>query len=455
MEIKKILSNYLSDLKTTGKEFALPYRHFVHWNLSKLVIFIYSFAAGLVFSIPFLLAMGALGYYALAFPAGDATSALVSSRQTLSVSLIQFALLENLGKVVVEILLFVCVLTAFSVFVTYGYYLLANAYRSYLEGVELPIKANAYFDRKRIWKFTTALGWSSLYVLAPVLVGLLAFAVGIIFLSDPASADESRNLVLGSVTAAVAVAAFIAFLYFALRTGFSTFEILSDDSASETGRTYVRRSMAFTKGKVLRIVMLVLPFAIVAGFAESLIRDADYAAAVSRMYSEAVRLKAESGSGFDDSAFLEGYLDRTLDIADQNDVVSIMSGHRGQKEGIDREFFEEIAPYLDRTELDPNAGGFESLFDLMSFLLLDGLLSMAYLSVFLRLGGSLRSNAPMAAEETETSSTAAEAPTEEKPKKAVKKPAAKPKAATKKSDVEEKPKAPAKKKPAPKKKASE
>lgn len=455
MEIKKHLSNYFSDLRDTGKEFAIPFRHFVHWNLSKLVIFVYSFAAGLVFSVPFLLAMGAIGYYALAFPAGDATSALVSSRQTLSVSLIQLALLENLGKVVVELLLFVCVLTVFSIFVTYGYYLLANVYRSYLEGTELPVRTNAYFDRKRLYKFTAALGWSSLYVLTPVVVGLVAFAVAVIFLSSPDAADESRNLVLGSVTAAIAAASFFAFLYFAIRTGFSTFEILSDDSASETGRAYVRRSMALTKGKTFRIVMLVLPFAIVTGFAESLIRNADYAAAVSRMYSEAVRLKAETGTGMDDTAFLEGYLDRTLDVADQNDVVSIMGGHQARKEGIDREFFEEVAPYLDRSELDPDAGGFESLFNLLSFLLLDGLLSMAYLSIFLRLGGSLRGNAPTATTGAETPEAPTEEPVAEEPKKPVEKPAAKPKAAPKNKEADGKPKVPAKKKPAAKKGTAE
>ncbi|MDQ1343682.1 MAG: hypothetical protein QG650_402, partial [Patescibacteria group bacterium] len=145
--VRAVFVQYLSDLKTTGREFAVPYRHFTHWNVSKLAIFLYSFAAGFVFSVPFLLAMGAIGYYALANPAGEATTTLLS-RQSVTPSLIQMVLLENMGKVAAEVVLFAFVLTIFSVFITYGYYLLANVYRGYLENAELPLRANEYFHWK-------------------------------------------------------------------------------------------------------------------------------------------------------------------------------------------------------------------------------------------------------------------------------------------------------------------
>lgn len=186
---------YGSDLKKTGGDVVLPYRHFVHWNVSKAVIFGYSLVAGLVFSLPFLIAIGAVIFYALSFPAGEATEALVSSKESISTTLVSAALFENFGKAALSVILFLFVLATFSIFATYGYYLLAHAYRGYFEGTETPLRSNAFFDWKRVWKFAGVLGWSSLYVLAPILVGAALFLVAILLFATN-SEEISRNFVL-------------------------------------------------------------------------------------------------------------------------------------------------------------------------------------------------------------------------------------------------------------------
>lgn len=98
MEIKKAFSNYFSDLRSMGRDFAVPYRHFVHWNVSKLVTFLYSLAAGFVFSIPFLLVIAGTIYYALSFPAGEATTAMLS-QNSVTPALLQAVAVENVGKI--------------------------------------------------------------------------------------------------------------------------------------------------------------------------------------------------------------------------------------------------------------------------------------------------------------------------------------------------------------------
>ena len=133
-------------------------------------------------------------------------------------------------------------------------------------------------------------------------------------------------------------------------------------------------------------------------------------------------------------------------------AVSIVSEHKPQKDGIDRNFFNEIAPYLDRQKIDPSWKDYDRVFAFVSFLLLDGLVLMAYFSAFLQMGGNLRNGSEAeAVEESEESGLEPESEPEEKPKKAaVKKPA------PKKEKTEEKPvakKAPAKKKSAVKKAA--
>lgn len=440
MKIKTALSNYAADLKAVGKDFVLPYRHFVHWNLSKIVTFCYAALAGLVFSIPFLLAIAGTVYYALSFPAGEATKTMLS-QNSISPLLIQAVLYENGGKVAFAALLFICVLAVFSVFVSYGYYLLANVYRSYAEDAELPVLKNRYFDWKGIWKFTATLGWSSLYVLAPVVVAIFAFA-GIAFWSySETGMSEDVSYKVGLATSVTLFLTFWTVLYFAFRTGFATFELLAEEGGYAAGREYVRRSMAMTKGKVARTMLVVLPFVIVAGFAEELVTAANQALSVSRMYEGAVKLKEQTAKDKTDSDFVSDQIDRDLGNEDASMAASIIAEHKAQKDGIDRAFFGEIAPFLDRQQIDPSWKNYDRVFAFVSFFLLDGLVLMAYFSAFLQMGGKLRNG--METEAPEESEATEEVPVE-KPKK----PAAK-KAASKKEKPEEKPaatkKTPAKK----------
>ena len=445
MEIKNALLNYAADVKAVGKDFVSPYRHFVHWNLSKVATFLYAALAGFAFSIPFLLAIAGIIYYALSFPAGEATKTMLSEN-SISPLLIQAVLYENGGKVALVALLFICILTVFSVFVSYGYYLLANVYRSYAEGVELPVLENRYFDWKGIWKFTATLGWSSLYVLAPIVVALFVFA-GIAFWSySEVGMSETVSYQVGLATSITIFLTFWAVLYFAFRTGFATFELLAEESADAPGREYVRRSMAMTKGKVARTMLVVLPFVIVAGFAEEIVTAANQALSVSRMYEGAVKLKEQTAKDKTDSDFVSDQIDRDLGNEDASMAASIISEHKAQKDGIDRAFFSEIAPFLDRQQIDPSWKNYDRAFAFVSFFLLDGLVLMAYFSAFLQMGGNLRNGGET---EVPAGDEEEEAPVEKPKKVPVKKPAAK------KEKIEEKPaegkKAPAKKKPVAKK----
>lgn len=98
MEIKNAFSKYFSNLKSVGRDFTIPYRHFLHWNVSKLATFLYALVAGFVFSIPLLLAIAATIYYALSFPAGEATVAMLS-QNSITPLLMQAVVVENVGKI--------------------------------------------------------------------------------------------------------------------------------------------------------------------------------------------------------------------------------------------------------------------------------------------------------------------------------------------------------------------
>lgn len=389
MEIKKAFSNYFSDLRSMGRDFAVPYRHFVHWNVSKLATFLYSLVAGFVFSIPLLLIVAGVIYYALSFPAGEATVAMLS-QNSVTPGLLQAVAVENVGKIAFIAVLGVLVITVFSVFVSYGYFLLANVYRSYLEGAELPVLKNRYFDWKAVWKFTATLGWSSLYVLAPVVVCALIILGIALTAYFSGWTDDSITYKTGVATSVILALTFGLVIYFAFRTGFATFALLSDTQTASTGREYVRKSMALTKGKVVRAILLVVPFSIVVGIGETVFEQIDASLATSRMYDEAVQLKEKTAKEKTDADFLSDYVDRSISNEDASMAVAIIGEYQPQKDGINRDLFMEIAPFLDRTELDSGSKWYESLFRLLSFLLLDGLMIMTYLSAFVRFGGNLR-----------------------------------------------------------------
>lgn len=356
--------------------------------MSKVVIFVYVLVAGLVFSLPFLIAIGGIIFYSLSFPAGEATGALVSSKESISTTLVSAAFFENFGKAALAIVLFLFVLVSFSIFATYGYYLLSHVYRGYFEGTETTLRSNAFFDWKRVWKFAGVLGWSSLYVLAPILVGALFFLVAILlFATNPE--EISKNLILGISTLVIVVAALISSAYLAFRTGFATFALLSNENPGPA-KSFVTESMAISRGKILRIALLFLPFAIAVGFFESLVEKTDLSLSASRMYETAVLLQSGNERASNDVEFLKRHVDPALGSDDLSDLAKLFSRHEPQSEGVAQALFNDVVPYLDRGQLDPNWKTYQTTFNLVSFIFLEGLLTLAIFSIYVHIGGRLR-----------------------------------------------------------------
>lgn len=71
------ISAYFSDLSQIGREAALPYRNFANWNFVKIVIFAYTYLAGLIASLPLLAIAGGIVWWGLTYPAGPNTQAML------------------------------------------------------------------------------------------------------------------------------------------------------------------------------------------------------------------------------------------------------------------------------------------------------------------------------------------------------------------------------------------
>lgn len=70
-------------------------------------------------------------------------------------------------------ILLLCIITIFICTYTYGNFLLQNVYKSYVIGEKLPYTKNLYFSWKHFRAYIGILGWSSLYVIAPIFVGFI------------------------------------------------------------------------------------------------------------------------------------------------------------------------------------------------------------------------------------------------------------------------------------------
>jgi hypothetical protein len=126
------MQNYIINLKQIFQNIMLIYKNFIHWNISKICIFLYVNIVGFVVSIPF---VGIIVYQYF-----SRYSAL-----GLSVSAEEF-LFNNIGTVILTILLLLCIITIFISTYTYGNFLLQNVYKSYLVGEKLPYTKNLYFS---------------------------------------------------------------------------------------------------------------------------------------------------------------------------------------------------------------------------------------------------------------------------------------------------------------------
>ncbi len=187
------------------------------------------------------------------------------------------------------------------------------------------------------------------------------------------------------------VAALLSSAYLAFRTGFATFALLSSENPGPA-KSFVTESMAISRGKILRVALLFLPFAIAVGFFESLVEKADLSLSASRMYETAVSLQSGNERASNDAELLKRHVDPTLGNDDLSDLVKIFSKHEPQAEGVGKTLFDDVAPYLDRSQLDPNWKTYRTGFNLVSFVFLDGLLTLALFSIYLRIGGRLRNS---------------------------------------------------------------
>lgn len=240
-----MFQSYLSNLKQIGQDIILLYRNFIHWNISKILIFLYASIGGFILSLPFL---GIFVYQYIT----------VYSSLIVETNMPGF-IAGHLVALSITILLIATIVTIFICAYSYSYFLIQNVYKSYLAGDRLPYRANLYFSWQHIRAYIGILGWIALYLLGPVAVFLVCMLIiGIIAAFNPGLPP----FILGSISLVVSVVLFIWFVGLAIRLAFAYFELLYSETV-EKSKTYIDKSLILTKGKLWKIILLILPFFII------------------------------------------------------------------------------------------------------------------------------------------------------------------------------------------------
>ncbi|MDD5376692.1 MAG: hypothetical protein PHH16_01105 [Candidatus Gracilibacteria bacterium] len=354
------MQSYITHMKQISGNIILLYRNFLHWNISKICIFLYANIVGFIASLPF---VGIIVYqYFTSY-----------SKLGLSTSAEEF-LLGNIGTIAITVLVFLCIVTIFICTYTYGNFLLQNVYKSYLMGEKLPYTKNLYFSGKHFRAYTGILGWISLYLLAPILIGIILIVpFGIL----AKTSLGLSTLVIGGISLMIFIALLVWFLYLAIRLIFSYYILLYSEEVTKA-KVYIDESFRLTKKKVWKIIFLILPFLIVIGILASILQTGEEIFSGNRTYDALIGIQSKSGQ--DDHKLLEGFFNGNDD--DRATFGDIEKAFPPTKDTINKDFFSASLSYIDTKSIDPDWWIFSSIFMIFSFLVFEGLASMAYLTTY-------------------------------------------------------------------------
>lgn len=241
------------------RDFLLMYKNFFHWNVSKIMIYIWAALFALLIASPFFAIAIAIGFYDPVnwqeiFGYYTQTGRLpITFMETIEVHWANVILNSSL------ILLWFWML-----FVGWMQYLVTSSrlYLWYIDGEKLPFFANSYFSFAYFKKLTTFLGWFGLILLAPVLFFVVISAGAFFGIWYETIIQNDEQFVL--IVALGFMISLVVFFYLTLRFGYG-YLVLCDQKNYPEKKSwlfYVKESNKLTQWNMFQIVWITLLFAV-------------------------------------------------------------------------------------------------------------------------------------------------------------------------------------------------
>lgn len=215
------------------------YRHFLHWNISKVILSCYSFVLAIILALPFFILTLLLGMldpldWISIFSDSNISHELLT--QTLASH--PYWLITMIFLVATTVLVFLMAGAYFSV-------LQSRLSEKYIERKLLAYKKNIRINFKEIQTFFGIVSWMSLYLLAPFII----WVGGVFYLYFMYHAEMLSFSFLSYSLLASTVVLMLALMYLSYRMCFSYITLAQEEDEIHKSRHYIKKSFYLSKGK--------------------------------------------------------------------------------------------------------------------------------------------------------------------------------------------------------------
>lgn len=215
------------------------YRHFLHWNISKIILSCYSFVLAIILALPFFILVVLLGM----FDPLDWIS--IFSDSNISHELLTQTLASHPYWLIAMIFLGATTVLVFLMAGAYFSVLQSRLSQKYIERKLLAYKKNIRINFKEIQTFFGIISWMSLYLLAPFIIwGGGVFYLYLMYHSEMLSFSFLSYSLLASTVLLI-----VALMYLSYRMCFSYIILAEEGDEIHKSRHYIKKSFQLSKGK--------------------------------------------------------------------------------------------------------------------------------------------------------------------------------------------------------------
>ncbi len=269
-----------------ARDIFLPYRYFFHWTATRLAVSVTMILATIVCSIPaFVLIVYGFQHFmpffsesvwsqqdfmqmGIGLVIGDTTAIRHMMWSIFMVFIASY--MWPLGDILIGSCLVVGVAV---IFLPYGSALTMRICRSYLDRQPIAFGDIPYMSWRYISRYVSILGWMIVYYIVPFLVSVAIFLVSVLMLFPEGVAlfqtwqhVDPQALMIFTMKVIIAVILVVLPCFIVgIRIGFAALLLMTDPVGHlRSGRQYVRESWRLTRGRIVRILLTMLPFVVVA-----------------------------------------------------------------------------------------------------------------------------------------------------------------------------------------------
>lgn len=222
-------------IKNIFLDIIILFRNFLHWNLSKLLIFVWSIILSFLSILPFILIVFIYWYFAWL---------------DLGLLLTQVLSKELWSDLFINIFLYFITIIFFVTYF-YQYVLLTKLNFKYSAWKKLDYFKNYYFNILKFKKYLVITFFNFLILLIPILFFILIIWIFIVFnwsISDTINILlESKNSFFTWFSLILFIISILGFIYLFYRVSFSYFIFIDDDKNKGKCLNYLKKSFEITK----------------------------------------------------------------------------------------------------------------------------------------------------------------------------------------------------------------